>query len=94
MWEGVRERGRKRCLVEEECEERAGSEEGMISEWLELDLGAAGRRSEDAREEARDEDESEEGTLLESAWVSVVRSCEEDAGGILVDLGREEGKKR
>ena len=51
-----------------------------------------GRRSEDTREEREEErelEEREEGTLLESAWVSVVRSCDEGMLGVLVDLGRE-----
>lgn len=58
-----------------------------------MDSGAAGRRSDDALEEEReDESELEErevGTLLERAWVSVVRSCEEGAMGILEDRSRE-----
>ena len=72
-----------------EVEEREDTErsEVMISEWLELDWGAAGRRSEDALEEEREEEreleEREEGTLLESAWVSVVRSCDEGMTGVL-----------
>ena len=87
-----RMRGKKRGLEDEESEETERSEV-MISDWLELDSGAAGRRSEDAREEAREEEseleEREVGTLLERAWVSVVRGCDEGMLGVLVDLGRE-----
>ena len=54
---------------------------------------AAGRKSEDALE-AEPEEESgpadrDEGILLERAWVSVVRGCDEGVTGILVDAGRE-----
>ena len=87
-----RARGKNRCFEEEEWEETERSEV-MISDWLELDCGAAGSRSEDALEEEKEEEreleEMEVGTLLESAWVSVVRSCVEGMTGVLVDLGRE-----
>ena len=58
---------------------------------------AAGRKSEDALE-AEPEEESgpadrDEGILLERAWVSVVRGCEEEASGIFEDRGRECGEE-
>lgn len=88
----VRVRGKNRGLVVEEREETERSEV-MISDWLELDGGAAGSRSEDALEEEREDEreveDREVGTLLEGAWVSVVRSCVEGMTGVLVDLGRE-----
>ena len=56
--EDVRTRGKNRGFEDEETEETERSEV-MISDWLELDSGAAGRRSEDAREEEREEDSGE-----------------------------------
>ncbi len=87
----LRARGKKRGLVEErEDSERS---DVMISLWLELNSGAAGRKSEDAREEecevARGLEERDVGTLLGRAWVSVVRGCEEGVTCILVCLGQE-----
>ena len=64
-----------------------------ISLWLELDGGAAGRRSEDALEEESEDvkelEEREADILLGRAWVSVVRGCDEGVTGILVNAGRE-----
>ena len=45
--------------------------------------------SEEEREDEREVEDREVGTLLEGAWVSVVRSCVEGMTGVLVDLGRE-----
>ena len=57
-----------------------------------MDSGAAGRRSEDALEEEREDEreleEREVGTLLESAWVSVVRGCDEGVTGIFGSPGQ------
>lgn len=88
----VRTRGKNRAFEDEDSEDTERSE-AAISDWLELEGGAAGRRSEEALEdENEDERELEErdvGTLLERAWVSVVRGCEGCILGILPDPGRE-----
>ena len=87
---GLRARAKKRGLEDDVWEERS---DVMISLWLELDSGAAGRRSEDALEEesedVRELEDRDGGTLLGRAWVSVVRGCDEGVTGILVDAGRE-----
>ncbi len=88
----ARARGKNRGLVVEESEETERSQV-MISDWLELDGGAAGSRSEDALEEEREDEreveEREVGTLREGAWVSVVRGLDEGMASVLVVLGRE-----
>ena len=43
--------------------------------------------------DARELEERDVGTLLDRAWVSVVRGCDEGVTGILVYLGREEGEE-
>ncbi|KAJ8488933.1 hypothetical protein ONZ51_g3262 [Trametes cubensis] len=82
---------------EDEGSEDAERSEVMISDWLELDNDAAGRRSEEALEEENEEEreleERDVGTLLDRAWVSVVRDCDEGIMGNSPDQGREERKE-
>ena len=88
----LRPRGKKRGLEEDVWEETERSDV-KISLWLEMEGGAAGRRSEDALEEESEDvkelEEREADILLGRAWVSVVRGCDEGVTGILVDAGRE-----
>lgn len=88
----VRTRGKNRPFEDEDSEDTERSD-AAISDWLELEGGAAGRRSEEALEEdnedERELEEREVGTLLEKAWVSVVRGCDGGILGILPDTGRE-----
>lgn len=79
-----RTRGKNRVFEDAGSEDTERSEV-MISDWLELDKDAAGRRSEEALEEEKEEEreleERDVGTLLDRAWVSVVRDCDEGIMG-------------